>query len=229
MLESQRPIKTPVKICGITEVKHADTAANAGADYLGFVFFEKSPRHLTLDAACTLKAQLPPQLHSGPKRFGVFVNPSMTYLQSAIQALALDGVQLHGQEGPEFCADVKNKLGVDVWKAFGVMTEEDLKLAAPFYGTVDGFFFDAKAPKNAVQPGGNARAFPWAILQNFKGPHPWLLAGGLNADNVVEALRASGARKGGMGVDVSSGVESIPGKKSSKKIEAFLSAAKAAT
>ena len=207
-----------VKICGISDAAHAHAAAMHGAKWLGFVFFPPSPRNLSLDAARKLAQQLP----DGPKRVGVFVNASDDLLKGAVAALSLDVVQLHGNETPEDAARIKDRLGVRIIKALGVSNEDDLALADPFTPHVDRILFDAKPPAGAALPGGNALSFPWHILQGKNLPYKWMLAGGLTADNVAEAVAASGATA----LDISSGVETEAGKKSSAAIQHFLSAVK---
>ncbi len=209
-----------VKICGITEAEHAHTAAQAGARWLGFVFFPKSPRNLTEKAA----KELGPLLPKGPKRVGVFVNADDALLDMAINALKLDAVQLHGSETPEEATRIKNKYGVRIIKALGVSTEADLRKADAFTGIADRILFDAKPPKDAVLPGGNAVSFPWHILKDKDLPYPWMLAGGLTAENATQAIAESGTQA----LDISSGVETSPGKKSNVMIKAFLHAAKSA-
>jgi len=209
-----------VKICGISEAAHAHAAAMYGARWLGFVFFPKSPRNLTVEAARKLAQQLP----AGPKRVGVFVDAPDALLESATTALSLNAVQLHGHETPEDAARIKGMLGVRIIKAVTVSTEADLEKAEPYIPNVDRILFDAKPPEGAVLPGGNAVSFPWHILAGKKLPYKWMLAGGLTPENVREAITQS--RAGAL--DVSSGVETAPGKKSSVLIQAFLSAAKAA-
>jgi len=212
-------VSVDVKICGISEAMHAHAAAMHGARWLGFVFFPPSPRNLTIEAASKLAMQLP----KGPKRVGVFVNAGDSLLEAAVSTLALDAVQLHGTETPEDAARIKEKLGVRVIKAIAVSSETDIQKADAFQPFVDRILFDAKPPEGASLPGGNAVSFPWHILAGKKLPYKWLLAGGLTPDNVRDASAASGATA----LDVSSGVEVAPGKKSSALIQAFLSAAKA--
>ncbi len=208
-----------VKICGISEAAHAHAAAMHGASWLGFIFFPPSPRNLSLEAARKLAQQLP----VGPKRIGVFVDASDNLIQDAVDALSLDGVQLHGSETPADAARIKKLLGVRVIKAIGVCAEEDIANADPFLPHVDRILFDAKPPEGAELPGGNAVSFPWHILAAKKLPYKWMLAGGLTADNVAEAVAASGATA----LDVSSGVETASGKKSSATIQSFLQTVKA--
>jgi len=207
-----------VKVCGISDAMHAHAAAMHGAKWLGFIFFPPSPRNLTLDAARKLAQQLP----KGPKRVGVFVDASDELLNNAVTAMSLDVVQLHGNETPDDVARIKEMLGVRVIKAIGVSTEDDLSKAGPYLPHVDRILFDAKPPKGATLPGGNATSFPWYILKGKKLPYKWMLAGGLKADNVAEAVAASGAKA----LDVSSGLETAPGKKSSAAIQHFLQAVK---
>ena len=198
---------------------HAHAAAMHGAKWLGFVFFPKSPRNLTIEAARKLAQQLP----TGPKRVGVFVDASDDQLKAAVEVLSLDAVQLHGGETPEDAARIKAMLGVRIIKAIAVNSEADLQKADAFAPIVDRILFDAKPPKDAVLPGGNAVSFPWHILKGKKLPYKWMLAGGLTANNAAEAIAASGATA----LDISSGVETAPGKKSSALIQAFLIAVKA--
>lgn len=207
------------KICGITTARHANLAASFGARWLGFVFFERSPRNLTLEAAAKLRPLLPKR----GERVGVFVDAQHDFIEAAVDALDLDWVQLHGNEYPHEAQIIRDQLGVSVIKALGVSSKEDLKQAEMFAPHVDAILFDAKPPKDAVLPGGNAVSFPWHILAGEKLPYPWLLAGGLTAENLPRAVAESNAHA----VDISSGVESAPGQKSSEKIEAFLRAAKA--
>ncbi len=208
-----------VKICGISEAMHAHAAAMHGATWLGFIFFPPSPRNLTLEAARKLAQQLP----VGPKRIGVFVDAPDELLKGAVAALSLDAVQLHGSETPADASRIKKMLGVRIIKAIGISNDDDIALADPFLPHVDRILFDAKPPENAALPGGNAVSFPWHILGGKNLPYKWMLAGGLTADNVAEAVVASGAAA----LDVSSGVETTPGKKSSAAIQSFLQTAKA--
>jgi phosphoribosylanthranilate isomerase len=211
------PVST--KVCGITTAEHANAAAFYGARWLGFIFFEASPRHLGLRQA----AELRPRLPGSTERVGVFVNAAHDYIEDACDALDLDWVQLHGDEYPDEAQILKRRLGVSIIKAVSVGTREDVQKAEVFAPHVDAVLFDAKPPKGSVLPGGNAVSFPWDIMKGQSLGFPWLLAGGLTAANLQEAVTQSGARA----VDVSSGVETAPGKKSGEKIEAFLRAAKA--
>ncbi len=209
-----------VKICGISEAVHAKAAAEAGAAYLGFIFFDPSPRNLTIAAAKALGPSLP----EGPKRVGVFVDAGKDLIEQAANALKLDMIQLHGRETPLEAVFIKESLHLPIMKAIAVSTEADLAKADPYLPYVDRILFDAKPPKGAVLPGGNAVSFPWHILQGKKLPYKWMMAGGLTPENAIEAVAASGATA----LDVSSGVEIAPGKKSTNLIKAFLTATKAA-
>lgn len=211
------PVK--VKICGLSTGETANAAATAGAAYLGFMFFEPSPRHLTFEAARALKPSLP----SGPDRVGVFVNADDGQIEKAIEALGLTWLQLHGNETPDDVTRLRSIFGLPVIKAVGVSTKDDVVTAAPYYGDADAILFDAKPPKGSILPGGNATSFPWDIMDGAHLPAKWLLAGGLTAENIAEAVKLSHASI----LDVSSGVESMPGNKSIPAIEAFLRAAKA--
>lgn len=209
-----------VKICGISTAETAEVAANAGAAYLGFMFFEPSPRHLTKSEAIELGRQLP----DGPGRVGVFVDPTNDQIEDAMKALDLNWLQLHGRETPERLQDIKSRFGLPVIKAVGVKTVADVAATAAYHNVADMMLFDAKPPAGARLPGGNAISFPWEILNHAPLPDKWLLAGGLTPENAADAVKVSRASI----LDVSSGVESGPGVKSNIKIEAFLRAAKTA-
>lgn len=205
-----------VKICGLTDARGLKAGAEAGADFVGLVFFRRSPRYVTLEQAAELVGLVP----RGVQTVGLFVNPTDAELTSTLEHLSLDMIQLHGAETPARVDAVKKLTGLQVIKAVGVSTERDVVDAAGFEGHADWLLFDAKAPKDATRPGGNALAFDWPILKTYTGNTPWLLAGGLTPSNVAAAIRACGARA----VDVSSGVETRPGVKSPAKIRAFLQA-----
>lgn len=208
-----------VKICGVKTPEIAQVATDEGARYLGFMFFEPSPRHLTNDAAAKLGRELP----NGPDRVGVFVNPTDEQIDAAITALGLNWLQLHGAETPERLDALKNRFGLNIIKAVGVRSVEDIISKQHYYTAADMMLFDAKPPEGAILPGGNAISFPWEILNHAPLPQTWMLAGGLTPENVPDAVKVSQAKI----LDVSSGVETSPGVKSQSKIEAFLRAAKA--
>lgn len=208
-----------IKICGVRDRAAIDAAAAGQADYVGFVFFPKSPRNLSLDDAAGLAGAVP----SGIRRIGLFVNADDEAIGAAVRAARLDGVQLHGDEGPERVAAVKARFGVEVWKAVPVATRADLAGARRYAGIADRVLFDAKTPPDAALPGGMGVRFDWRLLAGFDAGAPWGLAGGLDASTVGEALATTQAPL----VDVSSGVEDAPGVKSPAKIRAFCEAVRA--
>jgi len=212
--------ETLVKICGVTDEAALDAAVENNADFLGFVFFDKSPRAIAPEKAAELCDALPDRI----ERVGLFVNPTNDDLDDVLRHVRLDMVQLHGSETPERVDEIRMEFGVRVMKAIGIMTNDDVAKAAAFEGHADWLLFDAKAPAESDRPGGLGEAFPWPLMQTFQSETPWLLAGGLNPDNVTRAISESGTG----GVDVSSGVENAPGSKDPSRIAAFLKAAKGA-
>ncbi|WP_339705416.1 phosphoribosylanthranilate isomerase [uncultured Sphingosinicella sp.] len=212
-----------IKICGVRDRAAIDAAAAGRADYVGFVFFAKSPRNLSLDEAGGLAGVVP----SGIRRIGLFVNADDEAIGAAVRAARLDGVQLHGDEGPDRAAAIKGRFGVEVWKALPVTTRADLAAARSYAGVVDRILFDAKTPPGAALPGGMGVRFDWRLLARDNGGFdpgaPWGLAGGLDASTVGEALATTQAPL----VDVSSGVEDAPGVKSPAMIRAFCEAVRA--
>lgn len=208
-----------VKICGLSQPESVDAALKAGARYLGFVFFEKSPRNVTPAKAAALAADVP----LGIARVGLFVNPDDAALQSTLAHVPLDIIQLHGQESPARVAEVKALTGLPVMKAVGISEAADLDALWDYGLVADMLLVDAKPPKDAALPGGNGLAFDWRLLVGRQMVRPWLLAGGLTPENVAQAIRLTRAP----GVDVSSGVESAPGVKDAEKIRQFVSRATA--
>ena len=207
---------TQVKICGLTDPDLVRFAAQKGADWIGFVFVEASPRHVTEAAAATLLMQA-----GRAVPVALLVEPDDAQIQRIV-ALGIRTLQLHGSETPERVAAIKAVTGAEVWKALGVATPEDLERAA-LYTAADRLLIDAKPPHGADRTGGHGLAFDWTLLEGWKAPKPWLLAGGLTAENVAEAIRLTGAP----GVDVSSGVERLKGLKDRALVQAFIEAAKA--
>lgn len=207
-----------VKICGLSEPVHVEAAVRAGAAYVGFVFFPKSPRNVSIDQAAALAAAVAP----GVAKVGLTVNADDTALDAILARVPLDMLQLHGDESPERVAEVRDRHGLPVMKAVGVSDEADLPALAEYGRVADQLLVDAKPPKGAVLPGGNGLAFDWRLIAGRRWPVPWMLAGGLTEDNVATAIRLTGARQ----VDVSSGVESAPGKKDEARIAAFMRAAR---
>ena len=208
-----------VKICGINSEDALIAAMSAGADALGYVFFPPSPRHISLKGVATLTKQVPNSI----LKVGLFVEPSDGALTNAIEAGNLDVIQLHGKESPERVSEIKERFGLKVMKAISVSTAEDIdKAQAAYDGVADFLLFDAKPPKDSVLPGGNAVSFDWTLLTGRSFKSDWMLAGGLDPDNVAEAVEISRAPW----VDVSSGVEKSKGVKDSRKIASFIHAAK---
>ena len=207
-----------VKICGLTRPDHVAAAVQAGAAYVGFVLFPKSPRNLTLAQARDLALEVP----AGVARVALTVDMAEADLDAAVAALPLDMIQLHGHETPEDVARVRARYGLPVMKAVGVADEGDLPALDDFLQVADQVLVDAKPPKGAPVPGGNGVAFDWRLIANRRWPRPWMLAGGLTPGNLTEAVRLTGAKQ----VDVSSGVESAPGVKDPALIRAFLTAAR---
>lgn len=207
------------KICGLTSAEGVATAARHGARFVGFVFYPPSPRHLTAAQAARLAVLVP----GGITKVGLFVDPDDDLLAATLAKVPLDLLQLHGKESPERVLQVKQRFGKPVMKSIAVASESDLSAAPAYYGSADRLLFDAKPPKDAVAPGGNGLAFDWELLGGRRWPLPWMLSGGLSADNLGEAVRTTHATA----VDVSSGVERAPGVKDPDKIMAFLARARA--
>ncbi|TKA85327.1 phosphoribosylanthranilate isomerase [Sulfitobacter sp. 15WGC] len=211
------PENVNVKICGLTDPADVPAALLAGARTLGFVF-SKIPRHLSLEAAAHMTEAVP----DGICKVALTVNADDAALDALLAAVPfLDMLQLHGSESPARVAEVKARYGLPVMKAVGVADRDDLALLNDYVTVADQLLLDAKPPKDAVLPGGNGLAFDWRLIAGRRWPKPWMLAGGLNAENVGEAIALTGARQ----VDVSSGVESAPGMKDAERIRAFCEAA----
>ena len=206
------------KICGINDAAAMQTAVANGAGFVGLVFYPQSPRSITPGTAAKLAALAP----DGVTKVGLFVNPDNALLTRVLDEVPLDLLQLHGDETPERCAEIRKRLGRPIMKVIKVATLEDVGTANVYCEVVDWLMFDAKAPETMADalPGGNALPFDWTLLAGWSWPVPWMLAGGLDADNVANAVTSSGA----LVVDVSSGVESTPGKKDPAEIERFLEA-----
>lgn len=207
-----------VKICGVTDETAVATAASAGATYIGFVFFPKSPRHLSLAKANDLAALVP----AGVTKTALTVNADDAQLERLLAEVPLDALQLHGGESPERVEDVKALSGLPVIKAVGIANAADLAKIDLYEPVADILLIDAKPPKEAALPGGNGLTFDWRLIADRRWKKPWLLAGGLTPDTVAEAIRLTGAP----GVDVSSGVEKAPGVKDPDLIVRFIAAAR---
>ena len=212
-------MKTTVKICGLSSPDHVDTAINADADMVGLVFFDASPRNVTIDAG----AALAEHARGRAEIVALSVDAGDDKLAAIVSALRPDMLQLHGRETPERVAAISEQFGVPCMKAIGVGDASDLARVGDYRAVCDRVLLDAKPPKDASRPGGLGATFDWAILRDFNPGLTWMLSGGLNADNVVAALAATRAP----GVDVSSGVESAPGQKDTSLIEAFVAAVRA--
>lgn len=209
-----------IKICGINTPAALDAAIAVNVDYVGLVFFPRSPRNLSVRDAAVLGTR-----NAGRSRtVGLFVDADDALIGEAVLAARLDVIQLHGSETPERAAQLRAAFGIPVWKALSVSGKADVERAAIYQGAADLVLFDAKAPKGADLPGGLGLTFDWSLLAAHRGPMPWGLAGGLSPGNVTDAVRQTGATL----VDVSSGVESAPGVKDEERIRAFCRAARAA-
>jgi len=210
------------KICGLNDPAAVAAAVEGGAAFVGFVFYPPSPRAVTPGEASGLAAAVP----AGIGKVGLFVDAGDEEIDAVLNRVPLDMLQLHGGESAARVAELRRRTGLKVMKVFKVAAPEDVEPAPAYYDVADWLMFDAKPPKdmkNAL-PGGNALAFDWLLLKDWEFPLPWMLAGGLNAENVAEAVRLSGARY----VDTSSGVEDRPGVKNPEKIRLFLQAVAAA-
>ena len=206
-----------VKICGLRTPADVSAVARAGAAYAGFVFFPKSPRNVTLPEARLAAMAAPP----GLAKVALTVDADDAALDAIVAAVPLDMLQLQGRESPDRVAEVRARYGLPVMKAIGLADEGDLSAIFAFSSVADQLLIDAKPPGGADLPGGNGLAFDWRLLAGRRWLRPWMLAGGLTAENLAEAVRLTGARQ----VDVSSGVESGPGVKDPGKIAAFVAAA----
>ena len=209
-----------VKICGLTRPEHVHWVAAAGAAYAGFVFFARSPRHVTVEAARALALEAP----VGLAKVALVVDAEDAALDAIHEAVPLDMLQLHGHETPERVAMLRARYGLPVMKAVGIADEGDLPQLADYAQVADQLLVDAKPPRDAVLPGGNGLSFDWRLIAGRRWSVPWMLAGGLTPETVAEALRLTGARQ----VDVSSGVETAPGVKDRALIEGFVKATRLA-
>lgn len=203
-----------VKICGLANVDDVRACADAGANYMGLVFFEKSPRNITIPAARELALAAP----LGLAKVALVVNPSDAELDSITGTVPLDMLQLHGRETPERVTEVKARYGLPVMKAVGIADGDDLPKLESYFGVADQILVDAKPPKGGELPGGNGLSFDWRLIAGRRWPCPWMLAGGLTPENVAEAVKMTGAKQ----VDVSSGVEDAPGQKNAELIQKFV-------
>ena len=204
-----------VKICGLSTPATLDAAIDAGAAHVGFMFYPPSPRYVALGLTAALAARIP----GGVGRVGVFVDPDDAAIDAAIDAGRLTALQLH-KVAPARAAAVRARTSLAIWAVVAVRTRIDLDAARHFDGAADRILYDAKTPDDAALPGGMGVRFDWALLDGMRHRLPWALSGGLDADNVGDAVRQTRAEL----VDVSSGVETAPGIKDASKIAAFLNA-----
>ena len=208
-----------VKICGLSTRETLDVALGAGADMVGFVFFAPSPRHLSLETA----RELGKQAKGRAAKVALTVDAADATLSNIVETLQPDLLQLHGKETIARLRDIKAKFGLPVMKVIAVETQADLAVLPGFAGVADRILFDARAPKGATRPGGLGAVFDWQLLSKLDLKLPYMVSGGLNPDNVAEAVRVTRAG----GVDVSSGVERSPGHKDPEMILKFIRAARA--
>lgn len=206
-----------IKICGLKTPEAVQAAVDGGAASVGFVFFPPSPRALPTQDLAALSALVP----AGVTRVGLFVDASFDDIDAVVSTGCLDMLQLHGSESPGMVAQIKERFALPVMKAVAIAGEDDIGKARQYEITADRLLFDAKPPAGATRPGGNALTFDWLLIAEQDWILPWMLAGGINAGNLVEAVTISGA----VAVDVSSGVEDAPGVKNPDKIREFLTLA----
>ncbi|HEY6705294.1 MAG TPA: phosphoribosylanthranilate isomerase [Xanthobacteraceae bacterium] len=207
-----------VKICGLSTRETLDTALEAGADMVGFVFFPPSPRHLSLEAR-----ELGRQAKGRAAKVALTVDADDATLENIVETLRPDLLQLHGKETIARVRDIKAKFAIPVMKVIAVETSTDLAALPGYASVADRILFDARAPKGATRPGGLGAVFDWHVLEKLDLQLPFMVSGGLSADNLAEAVRVTRAG----GVDVSSGVESAPGVKDPELIRNFIRAARA--
>jgi phosphoribosylanthranilate isomerase len=208
------PVKA--KICGLNHPAAVAAAVAGGASHLGFVFYAPSPRAIDPLKAASLAAGVP----AGVVKVGLFVDASNEEIARVLAEAPLDMLQLHGDETPRRVKDVRRRFGKPVMKALRIASAADIAGADEFLPAADWLLFDAKPPPEmtGALPGGNAISFDWSLIAGRGWSKPWMLSGGLNASNLERAVRTTGATY----VDVSSGVEDSPGRKSPTKIAAFL-------
>lgn len=207
---------TRVKICGLRTVADVAAAASAGASYVGFVFFGKSPRNVTMQQAAMMAAEVP----VGIAKVALMVDPDDAFLDELLATVPLDILQLHGSESTTRVQEVKQRTGLPVMKAVGVADRSDLAALDAYGQVADMLLVDTKPPKDTDRPGGNGATFDWSLIHGRRWPVPWMLAGGLTAQNVAAAIAATGTQQ----VDLSSAVESAPGVKDPRLMKIFCDA-----
>lgn len=215
------PVTCRIKICGLSTAETVDAALDAGADYVGLVFFHKSPRNVPIANASALAARA----RARASVVALVVDADDAVLAEIVGVVGPDVLQLHGTESPERAAAIRRRFGCEVWKAVPVAVAADAERAFDYLAAEPAIriLFDAKPPKDAVLPGGNGLIFDWHALDGVQGRMPFLLSGGLTPANVASAI---GLTRPWL-VDVSSGVESAPGVKDPALIRAFIAAARA--
>ncbi len=204
-----------VKICGLTEPDTVQAAIDSGADYLGFVFYPPSPRNIDPETAAKLIQDVPDHI----KTVGLFVDPDDETLESVLNRVKINMVQLHGNETPQRVSEIKTRFSVPIIKAIRIGSQEDLATAEAYKEIIDAIMFDAKVTDSPL-PGGTGQSFDWGLLKNYEPAMTWFLAGGLTSENVTRALSIINPNV----VDVSSGVENAPGQKDADKIRKFIEA-----
>ncbi len=209
-----------VKVCGLKTPETLDAALDAGADFVGFVFFPPSPRNLVFENAPALGARV----RGRAKKVALTVDADDATFERIVQTLKPDMLQLHGHESPERLTQLKARYGLPVMKALPVETRADLSAVETYAPIADWLLFDARPPRDATRPGGLGKTFDWTLLRDLDPGLLFMLSGGLDASNVAQALRVTHAPA----VDVSSGVERAPGEKDPDKIRDFVRAARAA-
>lgn len=209
--------ETHIKICGLSTAETLDAAVDAGASHVGFVHYEKSPRHLPLEEAARLRRRVPESV----KLVLVTVAMMPEQLVRAWEVIKPDIIQFHGSETAEWVTLVRQTMKIECWRSFGLKDAGTLERARAFEGKCDRLLFDA--PAKAL-PGGNGVVAQWELLEGWQPFMPWALAGGLTPDNVGEAIRRTRAPL----VDASSGLETAPGEKSADLIRKFCDAVRAA-
>ena len=212
--------RTDVKICGIASPSDYDVCAEAGATFVGMVFYTRSPRHLSFQQAALISKHAQKQPHPAPKRVALTVNMNESEMTSMIGIADPDILQLHGNETPIQAEKLRARHGLPIIKAIRVASADDLIVCGEWDGIADWLLFDAKGDLGGL-PGGTGHIFDWTLLANHAGKTKWMLAGGLSTENVRQAIATTNAKA----VDVSSSVESAPGKKDPRLIHAFVSAA----
>lgn len=210
-----KKVNTKVKICGLSTPDAIISAIENGADFIGLVFYDSSPRNVSIEVAKYLCTQIPDKTEI----VGLFVNPNDQTLQEVLNEVPLTMIQLHGGERPSRVAEIKETFKLPIIKALPIENMNDLENTNDYEGVADWFLFDAKPEE---LPGGNGVTFDWGLMKDFESDTPWMLAGGLTPENVNDALKMTNAPC----VDVSSGVESVAGVKDIAKIQAFISAVK---